>query len=199
MSLSKIAPKIDPPPKSRLSLSKNKKKKPEEDRFRVVNDETIAGIFSENENPNTAKSYKKVDKIFTNYLQQINRQGDYWQYSIEDLDKIFGSFWFAVSPQKEGSDHYTVSSFHHIRYGLKRILQTKGREFDITTDPRFAHSQHMFKESCKELKRKGFGHVKRTDEIIPTGMELDLPFTDQFKYTKLCTPISQCFYSGNFP
>ena len=45
-----------------------------------------------------AKSDKKVDKIFTNYLKQINREGDYCQYSIEDLDKTLSTFWFTVSP-----------------------------------------------------------------------------------------------------
>ena len=116
-----------------------------------------------------------MDKTFKTYLQQINKEGEYYDYPIEELDKTLATFWFAVSPQKEGSDHYTVSSMHHIRYGIKRILQSKGHEFDITTDPRFTHSQHMFKEACKELKRKGFRHVKCTDDLTPSGMELDLP------------------------
>ena len=169
MSLSKIAPKMDVKPTNRLSLPKTNRVKTKEERFRPVNEETIAGILGDNENKNTVRSEKKVDKILNNYMQQINKEGNYWEYSVEDLDKLLGTFWFAVSPQKEGSDHYTVSTMHHIRYAIKRILQNKGRQFDITTDPKFAHSQHMFKESCKELKRKGFGHVRRTDDILPSG------------------------------
>ena len=85
-------------------------------------------------------------------------------------------FWFAVSPEKEGATHYSVSSLHHIRYAIKRILQANGRDFDYTVDPKFSKSQRMFKEACKELKRKGFGHVKHTDEIKPKGRSSVVPW-----------------------
>ena len=103
------------------------------------------------------------------YLKQTNQNEDFTNYDIDHLDKMLGSFWFAMSPEKQGSEHYTVSSLHHIRYAIKRILQNSGKEYDITTDPRFSNSQRLFKEACKELKRKGFGHVKHTDAIKASG------------------------------
>ena len=51
-----------------------------------------------------------------------------------------GPFWFAVSPEKEGSNHYIVSNLHHIRNTIKRILQNLSREFDVTTDQKFSNS-----------------------------------------------------------
>ena len=174
MSLSKIAPQPLTKPKNRLSLSKGKATKSDESRFRPVNEHMIAGILGDNENKNTVKSEKKVDRIFIKYLNQINKPENYWNFTIKELDKTLATFCFAGAPQKEGSDHYTMSSLHHIRYALKRILQGKGCEFDITTDPRFTHSQHMFKEACKELKRKGFGHIKRTEDINPSGRSSSL-------------------------
>ena len=169
MSLSKIAPKLIEKPKNRLTLPKKNKVKHQSERFRPVDQQKTSEILGDNENKNTVRSEQKVNRILSNYLQEIKKEGNYWEFEIEDLDKVLGTFLFVVSPQKEGSDHYTVSSLHHIRYAIKRILQNKGRVFDITTDPKFAHRQHMFKETCKELKRKGFGHVKRTDDILPTG------------------------------
>ena len=169
MSLSKIAPKIDTKDKNRLSLTSRRKMKSESERFREVNSDLVCDIIGDNVNKNTDKSEKKVNKILVSYLKQIKKNENYAEYSVEELDDMLAIFWFAVSPQKEGSDHYSVSSLHHIRYAIKRLLQNKGKTYDITTDPRFAHSQKMFKEACKELKRKGYGHVKHTDDILPTG------------------------------
>ena len=101
---------------------------------------------------------------------------------------MLASFWFAVAPEKEGLQHYTVSSLHHICYAIKRLLQNSAREFDITTDPKFANSQRYFKEACKELKRKGFGHVKHTDAIKLPGKNLHfqpkIPPTSDTNFTK---------------
>ena len=83
---------------------------------------------------------------------------DYTKYSIQEMDTMLGDFWFAVAPQK--GEHYTVSSMHHIRYGIKRLMQSAGQTYDLTTDPRFSSSQVRFTEACKELKKKGFGPCK---------------------------------------
>ena len=173
MSMSKFQEKDLPKP-DKSTLSRNKKLKSDSERFHDVTDQLVKDILSDNENQNTAKSDKKVNKILTKYLKQTNQNEEYVKYSIEDLDKMLGTFWFAVSPEKEGSQHYSVSTLHHIRYGIKRLLQGSGREFDITTDPQFANSQRLFKEACKELKRKGYGHVKHTEAIKPSGKHLHL-------------------------
>ena len=168
MSLSKLQGDVDKQ-MDKSHLSRSKKVKSDCDRFRVLDDSTIKNILSDNENVNTQKSEKKVNKIIVKYLKQTNQDKNYTKYSIEDLDKMLGCFWFAASPEKEGSDHYTILSLHHIYYAIKRLLQNSGREFDITSDPQFANSQKLFKEACKELKRKGYGHVKHTNAIKPSG------------------------------
>ena len=185
MSLSKLQDEF-PAKNDKARLSRKKGTKSDSERFRQVNNTLLQGIMNDNENKNTAKSERKVDKILVKYLQQNGKSEEYTKYSVENLDRMLGEFWFAASPEKEGCDHYTVSSLHHIRYAIKRILQNAGREFDITTDPKFANSQRLFKEACKELKRKGFGHVKHTDAIKPSGM----CFTFNDKYSVLCTKIS---------
>ena len=73
----------------------------------MVNEEAINAILNDNENSNTTKSDKKVNKIFNTYLQQIN-EGEYYDYSTKELDKTLATFWFAISPQKEGSEHNTL-------------------------------------------------------------------------------------------
>ena len=60
MSLSKIAPKQKATDRSRLSLPKSRKKKAEEERFRLLDEETIAGIFNDNENPTWPKVTKRL-------------------------------------------------------------------------------------------------------------------------------------------
>ena len=136
-----------------------------------------------------AKSDKKATKIVVKYLEQTNQDIDFAKYPIEKLDEMLSVFWFVVSPEKQGADHYSVSSLHHIRYAIKRILQSNGRDFDITMDPKFAKSQRMFKEACKELKRKGFRHVKHTDVIKPQGRSTSL--------SSLETRTFECIYLKN--
>ena len=167
--------------KSRLT---RRKKKDESERFRQVNIQLLEGILMDNKNKNTAKSEKKVHKILVKYLEQTQQDIDYCKYTVEELDKMLASFWFTVSPEKEGTDHYTVSSLHHIRYAIKRLLQNSGKEFDITTDSKFSHSQCLFKEACKELKRKGYGHVRYTDAIKLFSKNLHLCLTSVTFFTK---------------
>ena len=169
MSCSKILPKFEGVDKSRLSISKGKKNRMKEERFRQVDKQKISDILGDNTNQNTEKSERKDNKILVSYLKQVKKNENYAEYSVEEMDDMLSVFWFAVAPQKEGSEHYSVSSLHHIRYGIKRLLQNNGKTYDITVDPHFAKSQKMFKEACKELKRKGFGHVRHTDEVLPTG------------------------------
>ena len=185
MSLSKLHSKINTICEKKKSKRKNKE---EAERFRPVGDDDIDEILELNCNKNTARSEKKVDKILISYLKQKKKDINYIDYSTEELDEMLSVFWFAASPKKEGSDHYSVSSLHHIRYALKRILMNHGREFDITVDPRFSKSQRLFKEACKELKRKGYGHVKHIDAIIPSGRST---FTFDTILLRLCTHISQ--------
>ena len=71
----------------------------------------------------------------------------YEDFTVGELEDMLSIFWFAVLPQKEGAEHYSVSSLHHIWYAIKRLLQNKGKTFDITTDPCFAKSQKMFQEA----------------------------------------------------
>ena len=67
MSLSEFN-KNKTPKQDKSHLSRSKKVKGT--RFREVNKSLIRNILSDNENTNTAKSKKKVDKILTKYLQQ---------------------------------------------------------------------------------------------------------------------------------
>ena len=70
----------------RSRLSKKKKNKDENEQFRPVDDKLLQGILTDNENKNTVKSEKNVDKILVKYLQQTNQNLDYINYSVDDLD-----------------------------------------------------------------------------------------------------------------
>ena len=63
MSL-KIAPKLPAVDKSRLSLSKEAKKRDNSDSFRDIMDKTTSDILGDNANKNKEKSERKVNKIW---------------------------------------------------------------------------------------------------------------------------------------
>ena len=72
--------------KSRLALPKKTKVKHNSERFRAVNQNKIAEIIGDNENKNTVRSEQKVNRILNNYLQQINKEPNYWDYRVDELD-----------------------------------------------------------------------------------------------------------------
>ena len=108
------------------------------DRFEDFTEESIEQIRQGLRPKNTLKSNGKCEKILVSYLQTKNLNVHYEQYSIEELDKILGKFWFEI--RQANKKHYRVQSMHHIRYGINRLLKSKGKQYDITSDPRFVRS-----------------------------------------------------------
>ena len=139
----------------------------DDDRFEDFDDETIQRMRDEIKPANTIKSNNKCEKIFVKYLISKRLGANYADFPNDVLDRILGKFWFEV--RQANKKHYTVQSLHHIRYGINRLLKSKGKEFDITTHPDFTKSQDAFEDACKRLKKLGFGHVKHYKEIIPKG------------------------------
>ena len=163
--------------KVNMSLSKHKKNCIESDsdsdfeappskRFREFSDQELKELKQDLDPINTVKSDAKCERIFTAYLQQIGKSVTYLKYTNQELNKTLGKFWFAARPKK--AEHYTVSSLKHIRYALKRIIFKK-KKVDIITNPLFTDSEDCFKDACRELKKKGYGSVKHTEEIKPAG------------------------------
>ena len=139
----------------------------EEERFEDFTDESIEEMRQQLRPKNTVKSNDKCEKIFLSYLKSKKLNTHYADYTVQELDKILGKFWFEV--RQTNKKHYRVQSMHHIRYGINRLLKAKGKEYDITTDPRFIKSQDLFEDSCRRLKKLGYGHVVHYPEITSKG------------------------------
>ena len=138
--------------------------------FRIMNDAEIKNLQDELDPANTVKSDQKCERIFVSYLQAIEMDEKYWEYSNEQLDNILGNFWFATAPQKkEKGEHYSLATLRHIRYALKRLLYKHGKKVDILTHPDFSESQKLFTDATRELKKKGYGATKHTKEIKASG------------------------------
>ena len=80
---------------------------------------------------------------------------DYWLLGEQDLDKLLCKFWFEV--RTTDGDYYSIGSLESLRYGINRIFQERGHEFDIIRGPAFKKIQIKFTEACTELKAKGKG------------------------------------------
>lgn len=140
--------------------------------FAEINDEDLEKKREDLKNPNTQKSDKKVDKLFTEYLEErwaekVENNFDYWTYSDDLLDEILCKFWFEARQQNQ--DRYNISSLKSIRYGVNRNLKRHGRKIDITKSESFTNNQQAFQDACKELKVLGYGFVKHYDEIKTQG------------------------------
>ena len=173
---------------------------PKSKRFREFSDVELRNLQDDLDPTNTVKSDAKCERILTAYLEQIGKNVNYLDYSKEELNHTLGKFWFAARPKKEGSEHYTVSSLKHIRYALKRIIFKKNK-IDIITNPFFSESEQLFKDACRELKKKGYGSIKHTEEIKPSGSYLRLSKTSLKPFQNLCLlhRISQRFYHKMSP
>ena len=142
----------------------------EHERFGNVDDDFVKQMATAAENPNTRKSDEKSEKIFLNYLKNVNEHDEnYWDYPVEKINTMLSRFWFAAR-NIEG-DYYRVSSLKHIRYALNRCLQRCGHGYDIITFDAYKASQKSFKDACTNLKKLGYGFVENYPEITPNGNE----------------------------
>lgn len=87
-------------------------------------------LFQENEleqkrehlkNHNTIKANEKAHRIFTNWLAIRKLDLNYWDFSVEELDKHLTKFWFEA--RTEEGDHYKTGSLGALRYGINRNIQ----------------------------------------------------------------------------
>ena len=139
---------------------------PKSKQFREFSDDQICTLQDDLDPANTVKSDAKWERILSAYLEQIGKNVNYLDYSNEELNSMLGKFWFTARPKK--GEHYTVSSLKHIRYALKRIVFKK-KKIGIITNPFFTESELLFKEACRELKKKSFGSIKHMEEIKSSG------------------------------
>ena len=117
-------------------------------RFVLMNDSDLEIKTKKCKNENTEKSEKRADKAFTNFLITIGcdpNQTDYWNFTEPELDGYLAKFWFGArkdicegKSEDNSEDPYTkkrmykANTLHNFRYGLNRILRSKGHLYDIT-------------------------------------------------------------------
>ena len=153
-------------------------------RFIVMSDEDLELKSQKSKNENTVKAERKAHKAFTNFLIVMGVQEencDYWHFTEPELDGYLSKFWFGVhkAPAEDSQDDdpelkqqlYKANSLRNFRYGLNRILKTKGHLYDITSKSTtsFQKSQQAFTDVIKELKSEGKGDVKSYPEIEEKG------------------------------
>ena len=80
---------------------------------------------------------------------------EYWLLGEQELDQILCKFWFEV--RIIDGEHYSLGTLESLRYGINRIFQEKGHEFDIVHSLALRKSQKKFSEVCTELKAVGKG------------------------------------------
>ena len=164
MSLSKFAP------------NEQFAKKPKKRTYDLsVDDEFVTTMHQEQANKNSKRGERSAEKAFVDYLKAVDAQDfQFWDFEAEFLDGLLSKFWFAVRQTENDEEtglpkRYKVQSLRTLRYSLNRSLKDRGKKHNIITGEKFAASQIAFEDACKELKSKGYGYVKPTDEITPLG------------------------------
>ena len=122
------------------------------------------------QNKNTLNNEKKCVNIFQDYLAFLGLEDtDFFTFTEAELDHYLTSFWWNARTKKGGE--YTASSMETRRYSINRALTRYGHNFDIThkNSTSFCKSIKAFKDSQKDKKKRGLGHVKNTTEIPAEG------------------------------
>ena len=125
--------------------------------FEDIDDDDLEGIIKNLENANSAKSDRKCEKIFVSDLIEKDKDPQYWLYDEKESDKILGKFWFKVR-QKKVTNTMPIA-LKILRCGLQRCLTKHGHEYNIIKSPFFSHSQKLFEDACKLLKKDGYGYI----------------------------------------
>ena len=156
-------------------------------RFVVMDDEELLVKTKKCKNENTEKSERRADRAFTNFLIATGcpkEETDYWNFTEPELDSYLAKFWFGArkdicedNPATAEDDPelksrlYKANTLKNFRYGLNRILKTKGHLCNITDKKTasFQKSQQAFVDAIKELKSEGKGDVESYPEIHEAG------------------------------
>ena len=114
-------------------------------RFLLLTDDDLESKTKQCKNDNTLKSECKADKAFTKFLLAMGVEDtDYCNYDKPQLNSCLAKFWFDARKNicdEEDSQDSTVESkdrlykanlLRSFRYGLNRILKSRGHLYDIT-------------------------------------------------------------------
>ena len=155
-------------------------------RFLVLDDSELQEKTKKSKNSNTDKSERRADNAFKKFLVALGYEEDdteYWFFDEPTLDDCLAKFWFGARKDicEEDSDSendpqmrqrmYSANTLKNFRYGLNRILKSKGHLFDIIDKKTasFTKSQKAFADAIKELKSEGKGEVHSYPEIEEEG------------------------------
>ena len=116
-----------------------------------LSDEQLLKRLKDGQNCNTAKSERKADKAFTRFLTANAAESlEYWFFEEPELDNWLAKFWLCVRKDENDSDTededsqnkpldpqkkslmYSANTLRSFRYGLNRILRSKGHLYKIT-------------------------------------------------------------------
>ena len=147
----------------------------------ILSDEQLAKKLKDGQNSNTVKSELKADRAFTRFLKENGaEQFEYWFFEEPELDTWLAKFWLCVR-KKDDSDSdtedperkdqmYSANTLRSFRYGLNRILKSKGHLYKITEKgTSFMKSDEAFNLAIKELKSEGKAEVHSYPEITEEG------------------------------
>ena len=162
-------------------------------RFIVLDDDQLNEKTKKAKNYNTEKAEARAHGAFTKFLIAMDvpeDQTDYWNFTEPELDKYLAKFWFGArkdiceeDSQSEQDPElkerfYKANSLRNFKYGLNRILRSKGHLYDImdkkTTS--FMKSQQAFSNAIKELKSEGKADIDSYPEIEEQGTFIYLSF-----------------------
>ena len=164
-----------------MALNQNKRKLPQD---LTLSDDQLEKKLKDGQNENTVRSEQKAHKAFNRFLIENNVTDlDYWFYEEPQLDKWLAKFWLCVrkpddsdtesdveeDPDKK-TNMYSANTLRSFRYGLNRLLRSKGHLYKITEKgTSFLKSDEAFKLAIKELKMEGKAEVHSHPEITEEG------------------------------
>ena len=110
-----------------------------------MDDDEIAAKSKKSKNINTDKSEKRADRAFRKFLEALGyaeNNTEYWFFDEPTLDNCLAKFWFGARKDICEDNYnendpdmkdrmYSANTLKNFRYGLNRILKSKGHLYDI--------------------------------------------------------------------
>ena len=154
----------------------------------TLTDQQLEKRLRDGQNENKVKSEAKAHRAFQSLLSPE------WSHRSETigilkslkLDNWLAKFWLCVCKEEDETDSesesqdqdphrksqmYSANTLQSFRYGLNRILRTKGPSVQklLTKETSFLKSDEAFKVVIKELKSEGKGQIHSHPEINEQG------------------------------
>ncbi len=140
-----------------------------------IGEEAMTDLLDKKDSKSTAKTIKKGQKAFRDYLSENGIDTNFELLGKSDLNEHLRNFYACIKKKGKGANTdgglYKINAFTNLKYGLARFIKSS-MGYDIVDDVAFESSGQVYKAMLKKLAREGYGGTNHMVSISEEDLAL---------------------------